>query len=129
MKRFKLLSIFHYIWGGIYFFFGLLPFRIYFDFSRYIIQMRPSLCINEPFRGDACDSWIIFFTIAMHIFLLGFGTVNIMAGLFYQRAKPNTANWIAACVNLLSLPIGTALGIYSLLRLNNYLKELQESEN
>ncbi|NEQ88451.1 MAG: hypothetical protein F6K26_53600 [Moorea sp. SIO2I5] len=52
-----------------------------------------------------------------------------MAGLFYQRAKPNTANWIAACVNLLSLPIGTVVGIYSLFKLNNYLKELQESQN
>ena len=129
MKRFKCLTIFHYIWGGIYFFFGLFLFRTYFDFSRYIIQMRPSLCINEPFRGDACDSWIIFFTIAMHIFILGFGIVNIMAGFFYQQSKPNTANWIAACVNLLSFPIGTVVGIYSLFKLNNYLKELQESQN
>ena len=129
MRRFKLLSIFHYIWGGYFTFLGLLWFRAYFDFSTWQSQMRPSICIDEPFRGDACDTWIMFFTICIHVFTLGFGILNLFAALSYQRAKPNIANWIAACLNLLGLPIGTALGVYSLFKLNNYLQELQDLHN
>ncbi len=129
MRRFKLLSILHYIWGGLYIFFGLFLFGVYFDFSTYQSEMRPSICINEPFRGDACDTWIIFFTISIHLFTLGFGIVNLFAALSYQRAKPTIANWIAACLNLISIPIGTALGVYSLCKLKNYLQELQDLRN
>ena len=47
-----------------------------------------------------------------------------------KRAKITTANWIAACLNLiLGFPIGTVLGVYSLRKLNTYLKELQDSHN
>ncbi len=129
MRRFQLLSILHYIWGGLYLLLGLFWFRFYFDFSAYQSQMHPSICIYEPFKGDACDTWIVFFTICIHLFTLGVAVVNLLAAFSYQRVKTTTANWMAACLNLLSFPLGTALGIYSLYALKNYLPELQELYN
>lgn len=129
MKRFKLLSILHYIWGGYFTLVGLLIFRVYFDYSTFQNQLRASLCVNPPFAGDACDSWIAFLTVWIHIFMLGLGIVNLWAAFCYQRGKPNTTNWIAACLNLLGVPIGTVLGIYSLYRLRNYLQALQNSHD
>lgn len=129
MRRFKLLSIFHYIWGGYFIFVGLLGFQVYFDYATYQNQVRASVCLYQPFAGDACNTWITIFTILIQLFMLGLGIVNVWAAFSYQRGKPHTVNWIAACLNLLGIPIGTALGIYSLYRLNRYLQQLQKSSH
>ncbi len=127
MRRFKLLSILHYIWGGYFTSVGLAVFRVYFDYFTYENQVRDSVCSIGSFTESACESWVLIFTVLMHIFLLGFGIVNLWAAFSYQRNKPNTVNWIAACLNLFGMPIGTVLGIYSLYRLNNYFRQLQNS--
>ena len=132
MRRFKLLSILHYIWGGycIFTMFFYLTVFVYLDYSDYRAQMSTTICVNEPFIGDACETWTIVLMILTSLSFLGIAIVNLFAALSYKRAKITTANWIAACLNLiLGFPIGTVLGVYSLRKLNTYLKELQDSHN
>ena len=86
MKRFKWLSIFHYIWGGYLLFMVLLMGASLYlgGLSRYTTNLRASLCVNEPFKGDACDSWIIVFSILMVVFLVSFTVVNLLAAWAYN---------------------------------------------
>lgn len=125
---FKWLSILHFVWGGYWLFMVLAMISsVYFrDFSQYKAQMKASMCINPPFQGEACDSWVIMFIIFMLIFFVAFAVINLLAAWSYKQGKPYTVNWVAASINLIGIPIGTVLGIYSLWRLNNYLKELQK---
>lgn len=133
MKEFKCLSILHYIWGGLYVFIVLAggisfvqddPAQI----ADYRENLRLSLCTAEPFKGDNCDTWITIFPIIIFAFILVFGALNLVSGWLYQRSRPNTINWVAASLNLISIPVGTVIGIYSLVRLSQYLKALRNDQ-
>jgi hypothetical protein len=93
------------------------------------VALRSSMCIQEPFIGKSCDSWIMVFSIFMLLFIALYAITNLFSGYNYWRSKPQTINWIAASLNLLSIPIGTILGVFSMVVLTNYLKNLQNKNS
>ncbi len=130
MKYRKLLSILHYIWGGVWSFYFLAILLAYVSARDRLWQtLRSSMCIQEPFIGKSCDSWILFFSIFMLLFMALYAITNLFSGYNYWRSKPSTINWVAASLNLINIPIGTILGVFSIVVLTSYLKNLQNKNS
>lgn len=130
MKHAKLLSILHYIWGGLWSFYLVAMVLAYFSSSEHLWKnFRSSFCIQEPFKGNSCDRWIVVFTSMMLVFFALYAISNLLAAFNYWRSKPKTVNWVAASLNLINIPLGTILGVFSIVVLKNYLKKLQNKNS
>ncbi len=106
----KILSIFHFVQGGLQAFAGLVVLLVY---GAVGVAMRQSATKpEEQMMGT------IFIVLAFVIgpLVLLFAAVNLIAAYKMLKEKAGARNWgIAASVlSLLSIPLGTALGIYGL---------------
>jgi hypothetical protein len=130
MKNARLLSILHYIWGGLWSFYSLTILSAFlFSPDRVWSTLRSSVCNQEPFLGDSCDRWIMLFTFGMLIVFAAMAITNILSAVNYWRSQASTVNWVAASLNLISFPLGTVLGVFSLWVLQDYLKNLTDKKS
>jgi len=106
----KLLSIFHLIQGGLQAFGGIVVALVYGGLG---IAMRQSAR-----GGEEQMMGTIFIVLAFVIapIILLFAAINLTAGYKMLKEKAGARNWgiAASVVSLLSIPLGTALGIYGL---------------
>lgn len=105
----KLLSIFHFVQGGLQAFGGIVLFLIYGGLG---IAMSQSARSEEQMMGTI---FIVTAFVAAPIILL-FAAINLTAGYKMLKEKSGARNWgiAASVISLLSIPLGTALGIYGL---------------
>ncbi len=130
MKYARLLSILHYMWGGFWSFYILTLLSAFlFSPDRVWSTLRVSVCNQEPFIGNSCDRWIIFFTVAILIVFAALAITNIISAVNYWRSQAYTVNWVAASLNLISFPLGTILGVFSLWVLKDYLHNLTDKKS
>jgi hypothetical protein len=130
MKYSRLLSILHYIWGGFWSFYVLAMLSSFvFSPERMLSALRASVCKQEPFIGNSCDQWIICFSVGILIVFATFAITNIISAMNYWRSKAHTVNWVAASLNLISFPLGTVLGVFSLWILRQYLNNLTDKKS
>ncbi|WP_235658721.1 hypothetical protein, partial [Fischerella thermalis] len=102
---------------------------LFFCVRAFMAKYGSSMCIREPFVGKSCDTWIVFLSIFMLLFMALYAITNLFSGYNYWRSKPQTINWVAASLNLISIPIGTILGVFSIVVLTSYLKNLQDKNS
>lgn len=106
----KLLGIFHLIQGGLQAFAGIIIALVYggLGLAFRANAQRP----EEQFMGT------IFVVLAFVVapIVLAFAAVNLIAGYKLIKEKAGARNWgiAASVISLLSIPLGTALGIYGL---------------
>jgi cytochrome bd-type quinol oxidase subunit 2 len=106
----KLLGIFHLIQGGLQSFAGIVIALVYggLGLAFRANAQRP----EEQFMGT------IFVILAFIVapIVLAFAAVNLIAGYKLLKEKAGARNWgiAASVISLLSIPLGTALGIYGL---------------
>lgn len=106
----KLLGIFHLIQGGLQAFAGIVVALVYggLGLAMRAAAQRP----QERFIGT------IFVVLAFVVapVVLGFASVNLIAGYKMLKQKAGARNWsiAASIISLLSIPLGTALGVYGL---------------
>jgi len=116
-EHLKLLSIFHYVLGGIVALFACIP----------IVHVVIGLCFiivprvfghgsNQP---PAVVGWL-FVILGSGLILLGwtFAALVLIAGRFIARRQGHTFCFIVACVECLWMPFGTCLGVFTILVLN-----------
>jgi len=106
----KLLSIFHLIQGGLQAFGGIVVALVYGGLG---LAMRQSARNSEE-QMMGTIFIVLAFVIAPIILL--FAAINLTAGCKMLKEKAGARNWgiAASVVSLLSIPLGTALGIYGL---------------
>jgi hypothetical protein len=106
----KLLSIFHLIQGGLQAFGGIIVALVYGGLG---FAMRQSAR-----GGEEQMMGTIFIVLAFVIapIILLFAAINLTAGYKMLKEKAGARNWgiAASAVSLLSIPLGTALGVYGL---------------
>jgi hypothetical protein len=123
-EHFRLLSIFHYVKGGISAFFSCF-FIIHVVLGLFFI-LAPHLFGQGKEQPPAFLGWVFFFLGSFFI-LLGwtFAALTLIAGRCIARRTHYTFCFIWACVECLSIPFGTALGVCTILVLNRVsVKEL-----
>lgn len=111
-EHLRLLSILYYVWGGLTAFFSCFG-VIYAVFGGVMMITAAAQTQNGP------PAWFgaIFFLIGGFVVLLA-GTIaglTIWTGRNLQLRKRYTFCIVMACVSCLSIPIGTALGVFTII--------------
>jgi hypothetical protein len=116
-EHLKLLSIFHYIKGGITALFACIP--IIHVVLGLVFIIAPEVFghgNNQP------PAFVGLLLVMLGVFLILFGwTFAILAlitGRCIARRKHYTFCLVVACVECLSVPFGTVLGVFTILVLN-----------
>jgi hypothetical protein len=123
-EHLKLLSIFHYVKGGITAFFACIPI-IHVGLGMVMI-FGPHLFGHGKDQPPAFVGWL-FVILGSVIILLGwtFAALLLIAGKCISRRKHYMFCFVMACVECLSAPFGAVLGGCTILVLNRpSVKEL-----
>ena len=112
-EHLKLLSILHYVWGG------LAACGLCFGGLYAIIGGGIMAAATQAQGHDAPPAFVgaIFFLIGGVIALMA-GTISvltILAGRNLARKKRYTFCFVMACISCLSIPLGTALGVFTII--------------
>lgn len=113
----NLLSIFHYIVGGISALFSLFPiFHLVFGIAMIV---SPDTFESGGEGPPAFIGWL-FALIGGTIILIGlvFAISVILAGRFLSLRKHYTYCFVIACIQCLFVPFGTALGVFTIIVLS-----------
>ena len=116
-EHLRLLSIFHYVKGGISAFFACIP--IIHVIIGLVLIMAPHLFGQGSNAPPAFLGW--FFLLLGGFFVLfgwTFAVLTLLTGWCIARRRHYTFCFIWACVECLSIPFGTALGVCTILVLN-----------
>jgi hypothetical protein len=123
-EHLRLLSIFHCVKGGITALFACIP--IIHVVIGLVFIFAPHLFGHGSNQPPAFLDWL-FVILGSSFILLGwtFAVLVLIAGRCIGRRKCYTFCFVMACVECLSLPFGTVLGVFTILVPNRQsVKEL-----
>lgn len=114
----RLLSIFHYIVGGLASFFACLP-LIHMGIGLFFILAPEQIA---PQNGEAPPEFFgwLFFLLGLGFFLVGqvLAIGVILSGRFIARRKYYLYSFIVACLECAFFPFGTVLGVFTIIVLS-----------
>ena len=117
----RLLAIFHYVWGGLTLAYSLF-FGIYLALGLFALS-NPAVFDGKGAQSDPMGAQFMgtLFTAiggAGMAFALVAGALTIYAGRSLARRERFNLCFVMACINCLSVPLGTVLGVFTLIVLN-----------
>jgi len=123
----KLLSIFHFVGAG------LALIEILFLVAHYALfhalLANPKMWENQKQGLPPAEFFAIFkwFYLAGAIWFVGSGVLNLLSGIFLRAKKHRTFSLVVAGINCLHIPLGTVLGVFSIIVLiRDSVRELYE---
>ena len=123
-EHLKLLSIFHYMVGGMAALFACIP--IFHLILGLFFILAPEKFGHGSQQPPAFIGW--GFVAFASVFILVGSTLAVlvlMAGRFIARRKHHMFCFVVACVECVFMPFGTVLGVFTILVLNRQsVKEL-----
>jgi hypothetical protein len=112
LQLIKLLQIFHYIWGALSCFVGLIGVAYIFLGSALFSSMNKH---SEAVAFPAIFAVIWYGMIVLLVVLCEVGGVlSLLAAQEYGKQKSYWVCFTAAVINCLAFPVGTALGVFAL---------------
>ena len=122
-EHLRLLSLFHYIKGGItvaFSFFGL----IYFVFIVFIVKIGSRAGFqSHDFDNEFPFEFFAYFLIIVGIivtFVLVFGVLQLLSAYYLRRGRNRIFSFIIGIIECLEIPYGTVLGVITIMVLNRY---------
>ena len=112
-EHLRLLSIFHYVKGGIGAFFSCIPI-IHVIFGLILIT-APQLFGHGKDQPPAFVGWLLL-VLGISIILFGwtFAALTLTTGRCIARRRHYTFCFVWACLECLSIPFGTVLGVFTI---------------
>ncbi len=109
----RLLSVFHYVMGGLAGLFALLP--IFHLVIGVLFVLAPEKLVGKGEPPPALIGWF-FIILAGLLIVLGliFAAFVIIAGHFLARRKHHTFCLVMAGIECLCVPFGTVLGVFTI---------------
>jgi hypothetical protein len=116
-EHLKLLSIFYYVKGGITALFACIP--IIHVVLGLVFIIAPHVFGHGNDQPPPFLGWL-FLILGSFLILFGwtFAVLTLLAGRCIGRRKHYTFCLVVACIECLSVPFGTVLGIFTILVLN-----------
>jgi hypothetical protein len=115
----KLISVLHYVCAGCFAVVGILafPFMTALIFGSAEILKDPN---RVPNPSESLDSWGAIFGISALYILWWIGAIALfLAGTYLRKRKARTFCMIVAAIEcLLFIPLGTVLGVFTIISLN-----------
>jgi uncharacterized membrane protein HdeD (DUF308 family) len=118
LDQLNLLSIFHFVGGGLALL-GIL-FLIVHGTIMHFMFTSPQMWQGQK-GGPPPPEIFIFFIIFYVIFGLWFlacGILNILSGIFLRSRQNRTFSFIVAGINCIHFPLGTLLGVFTIMALS-----------
>ena len=117
LEHLKLLSIFHYIVGGLACFCGLL-WILYIVSGIILIIASGSMASDD--RMGASIGGVVAIVVGVFLFVLfeAYGILSIIAGRKYAKHQGYWFCFVLAVFTCLNFPLGTALGVFTIVVLN-----------
>jgi len=128
-EHLRLLSIFHYVIGGLGILFAFFP-VIHIVIGLYMVISPESLSSSEHPPPEFLG-WL-FLIMGGVFFLLGqaLAITIIISGRFINKRKNYLFSFIVACVMCLMVPFGTILGIFTIIVLSrDSVKNIYNNQN
>lgn len=123
----NLLSIFHFVAAGLAVF-GMLFLMAHFAFMHFIFS-NPALWQNQKQQPPP----ELIFAVFKVFYVLGGGVLvamlilNLLSGLFLRERRHRTFSLVVAAINCLQVPLGTVLGVFTIVVLvKDSVRELYE---
>ncbi|MGJ7901579.1 hypothetical protein [Lysobacter sp. 1R34A] len=112
-SQLKTLSILHYVFAALY----LLPLLMAFLYVFMGVAILKGGIHSQP--GDEVGGWVLI-GVAVALFLVAVigGSLTFLAGRRLSQRRGRTLCMVVACISCLSVPLGTALGVFSLIVLS-----------
>ena len=116
-EHLKLLSIFHYVMGGLSALFGCIP--IIHVVLGLVFLLAPHAFGEGPNQPPPFIGWLLLLLGGCFIlFAWAYALLVLFAGRCIAQRKRHTYCFIVACVECLWVPFGTCLGVFTMLVLN-----------
>ena len=117
-EHLRLLSIFHYVVGGLMALFALIP--VFHMVLGLLFIISPETMMGSGGEPPPAFFGWLFFGIGSFLFLLGQATAVcvIVSGRFLAQRRRYMFSFVVACVQCLFVPFGTVLGIFTIVVLS-----------
>jgi hypothetical protein len=128
----NLLSVFHFVGAG-FACLGILFLMVHFAFMHFVFT-NPALWQNQkgpppPPGFFQMFNIFIFFYLFAGLLLVASAILNVLSGIFLRIRKYRTFSFVVAGINCLHIPLGTVLGIFTIVVLcRESVRELYEAE-
>lgn len=123
-EHLKLLSIFHYVLGGLTGVFAFIP-LIYVVLGIMVlggnIPMGPGGAPGGPGGPDptvVMGGMFIFMGVVGTVLIGAFATIQLLAARWIAQRRRWTFCFVVACIECMNAPLGTALGVFTIIVLN-----------
>ena len=125
----KLLSIFHLVGAGLALLGILFLLAHYAIFST--VFNNPKMWENQKQAPPPAEFFAIlkWFYLIFAVWFAGSGILNVVSGLCIRARQHRTFSMIVAGINCIHLPLGTVLGVFTIIvLLRDSVRELYEAE-
>jgi len=124
----NLLSIFHFVGAGLACL-GILFLMAHFAAMHFVFTNQALWQDQKQAPPPAAFFKIfIWFYLAMGLWLLASAVLNVLSGVFLRMRKFRTFSFVVAGINCVHIPIGTVLGIFTIVVLTrDSVRELYEA--
>ena len=116
----NLLAIFHFVGAGLALV-GIL-FLVAHYFLMHAVMSDPKLFANQPQPMPMAPQQMFaifkWFYLAMGVWFVASAMLNLISGLCLRTRKSRTFSLVVAAINCLHLPLGTVLGIFTIMVLS-----------
>ena len=112
----RILSVFHFVFAG-FAVLGLFFIAAHFAIMHSVFG-NPELWNNQPGSNPPPEGffdafrWMYLF---MALVIIAGGVMNYLSGVYLRKKKHRTFSMIVAGVNCMNMPLGTALGVFTLI--------------
>jgi hypothetical protein len=124
----NLLSIFHFVGAG-FAVLGILFLLAHYAFLHTIFE-NPKMWENQKGGPPPAEFFAIFkwFYVIGGIWFAVSAILNVLSGLFLRARKHRTFSMIVAGINCLHMPLGTVLGVFTIIVLvRDSVRQLYEA--
>ncbi|MFN8256532.1 MAG: hypothetical protein U0W24_12625 [Bacteroidales bacterium] len=116
-EHLNLLSIFYYIYGGLSFL-GAIVLAVYLFVVYFIVNRIPEVEDMANNEAHLAISIVVIVFIVLLLMMIAVGILFIVSAINLKKRKNRTLSIVMSVFALLSFPLGTALGIFTLIVLN-----------
>jgi hypothetical protein len=117
-EHLKLLSIFHFILAG-FCFLGIAFVALHYAFMR-VFFMNPEIWKNQKGGPPPAEFFKIFIWIYLFavVVLVAASALNLLSAIFLRQRRHRMFSLVIAGLNCLQFPLGTALGVFTIIVLS-----------
>ncbi len=117
IEHLRLLSIFHYVVGGMALLFACFP-LIHLTIGSIFIFAAAHAHAPEKAPPEIVGWILFFFGLAFFVLGVAVGLALLCSGRFLARRKHYQFSLVIACIECLFFPFGTVLGVFTLVILS-----------